>query len=226
MRVLIVEDDAGLRDAVVTVFAEESYQVDEAGDGDEGLLLAEQGIYDLLVLDIMLPGLNGIEIVKRLRKKGMTVPILLLTARDSVADRVNGLDAGADDYVVKPFAVQELLARARAVLRRHGVLNPEGDLSYDRISLRPKSHDGYVDDQPLKLTAKEYKLLEFLLLNKEQILTREQIFDRVWGFDVDTNSSVVDVYLHYLRKKLAPVGCDHLLRTVRGVGYMLSGKKS
>lgn len=224
MRVLIVEDDAGLRDAVVTVFEEESYQVDTAGDGDEGLLLAEQGIHDLLVLDIMLPGLNGIEIVKRLRKKGQTVPILLLTARDSVADRVKGLDAGADDYVVKPFAVQELLARARAVLRRHGALNPEGDLSYDRLSLRPKSHDGYVDDQPLKLTAKEYKLLEFLLMNKEQILTREQIFDRVWGFDVDTSSSVVDVYLHYLRKKLAPAGCDHLLRTVRGVGYMLSGK--
>lgn len=224
MRVLIVEDDAGLRDAVATVFAEESYQVDEAGDGEEGLLLAEQGIHDLLVLDIMLPGLTGIEIVKRLRKKGQTVPILLLTARDSVADRVKGLDAGADDYVVKPFAVQELLARARAVLRRHGVLNPEGDLSYDRLSLRPKSHDGYVEDQPLKLTAKEYKLLEFLLLNKEQILTREQIFDRVWGFDVDTSSSVVDVYLHYLRKKLAPAGCDHLLRTVRGVGYMLSGK--
>lgn len=224
MRVLIVEDDAGLRDAVVTVFAEESYQVDEAGDGDEGLLLAEQGIHDLLVLDIMLPGLSGIEIVKRLRKKGQTVPILLLTARDSVADRVKGLDAGADDYVVKPFAVQELLARARAVLRRHGVLNPEGDLGYDRLSLRPKAHDGYVDDQPLKLTAKEYKLLEFLLLNKEQILTRDQIFDRVWGFDVDTNSSVVDVYLHYLRKKLAPVGCGHLLRTVRGVGYMLTGK--
>lgn len=224
MRVLIVEDDAGLRDAVVTVFEEESYQVDTAGDGDEGLLLAEQGIHDLLVLDIMLPGLSGIEIVKRLRKKGQTVPILLLTARDSVADRVKGLDAGADDYVVKPFAVQELLARARAVLRRHGVLNPEGDLNYDRLSLRPKSHDGFVEDQPLKLTAKEYKLLEFLLLNKEQILTREQIFDRVWGFDVDTSSSVVDVYLHYLRKKLAPVGCDHLLRTVRGVGYMLSGK--
>nr|WP_323372948.1 response regulator transcription factor [Tumebacillus lacus] len=221
---LIVEDDAGLRDAVVTVFEEESYQVDTAGDGEEGLLLAEQGIHDLLVLDIMLPSLSGIEIVKRLRKKGQTVPILLLTARDSVADRVKGLDAGADDYVVKPFAVQELLARARAVLRRHGTLNPEGDISYDRLSLRPKSHDGYVDDQPLKLTAKEYKLLEFLLMNKEQILTREQIFDRVWGFDVDTSSSVVDVYLHYLRKKLAPAGCDHLLRTVRGVGYMLSGK--
>ncbi|MCX7570958.1 response regulator transcription factor [Tumebacillus sp. DT12] len=224
MRMLIVEDDAGLRDAVVTVFEEESYQVDTAGDGEEGLLLAEQGIHDLLVLDIMLPSLSGIEIVKRLRKKGQTVPILLLTARDSVADRVKGLDAGADDYVVKPFAVQELLARARAVLRRHGTLNPEGDISYDRLSLRPKSHDGYVDDQPLKLTAKEYKLLEFLLMNKEQILTREQIFDRVWGFDVDTSSSVVDVYLHYLRKKLAPAGCDHLLRTVRGVGYMLSGK--
>lgn len=221
MRVLIVEDDKSLLNAVATVFEEESYQVDRAEDGEDGLALAEQGIYDLMVLDIMLPGLTGIEILREMRKQGLTTPVLLLTARDSVEDRVKGLDAGADDYVTKPFAVQELLARARALLRRHGALSIDGDITYGRIVLRPKSHDGYVDNQPLKLTSKEYKLLEYLIVNREQILTREQIFDRVWGFDVDSNTSVVDVYMHYVRKKLAAHGCDHLVQTIRGVGYML-----
>jgi DNA-binding response OmpR family regulator len=221
MRVLIVEDDKSLLNAVATVFEEESYQVDRAEDGEDGLALAEQGIYDLMVLDIMLPGLTGIEILREMRKQGLTTPVLLLTARDSVEDRVKGLDAGADDYVTKPFAVQELLARARALLRRHGALSIDGDITYGRIVLRPKSHDGYVDNQPLKLTSKEFKLLEYLIVNREQILTREQIFDRVWGFDVDSNTSVVDVYMHYVRKKLAAHGCDHLVQTIRGVGYML-----
>jgi DNA-binding response OmpR family regulator len=221
MRILIVEDDRPLLGAIQQVFAEEAYAVDTAEHGDDGLLLAEQGIHDLIVLDIMLPGSSGLTIVEHLRKRGLATPILLLTARDSVEDRVRGLDAGADDYLVKPFAVAELLARARALLRRQGAVNPDGEIAYGRLSIRPKARDGYVDNQPLKLTAKEYKLLEYLLVNREQILTREQIFDRVWGFDVETNSSVVDVYLHYLRKKLAAHGCDHLIQTVRGVGCML-----
>ena len=221
MCVLIVEDDRSLLQAVAAVFEEERYQVDRASTGDEGLALARQGIYDLVVLDIMLPGLSGLDIIRDLRKKGMSTPILLLTARDTVEDRVRGLDAGADDYLVKPFATQELLARARALLRRGSTVSSDGEPAYGRITLRTRSHDGYVDDQPLKLTLKEYKLLEFLLLNREQIITREQIFDRIWGFDVDTSSSVVDVYMHYLRKKLAAHGCDNMLKTVRGVGYML-----
>lgn len=224
MRILIVEDDQSLLNAIVTVFEEESYQVDRADNGDDGLALAEQGIYDLVVLDIMLPGLSGIEILQSMRKMAQTTPVLLLTARDSVEDRVKGLDAGADDYLTKPFAVQELLARARALLRRHGALSLDGDLVYNRIALRRKAHDGYVDNQPLKLTSKEFKLLEYLMVNREQILTREQIFDRVWGFDVDSNTSVVDVYMHYLRKKLAVQGCDELVQTIRGVGYMLKEK--
>lgn len=221
LRILIVEDDRPLLEAIQQLFEEESYAVDTALHGDDALLLAEQDIYDLIVLDIMLPGMSGLSIVQHLRKKSIAVPILLLTARDSVEDRVKGLDAGADDYLVKPFAVAELLARARALLRRNGSVNPDGDISYGRVSIRPKSRDGYVDNHPLKLTAKEYKLLEYMLLNREQILTREQILDRVWGYEVETNSSVVDVYLHYLRKKLAPHGCDHLIQTVRGVGCML-----
>ncbi|KEO81256.1 response regulator transcription factor [Tumebacillus flagellatus] len=223
MRILLVEDDRPLLDAIRQMFEEESYAVDTAENGDDGEMLATQGIYDLIVLDIMLPGTTGLEIVQHLRKRGLATPILLLTARDSVEDRVRGLDAGADDYLVKPFAVAELLARARALLRRNSSVNPDGDITYGPLSIRSKSRDGYVDNQPLKLTAKEYKLLEFLLINAEQILTREQIFDRVWGFEVDTNTSVVDVYLHYLRKKLAVHGCDHYIQTVRGVGCMLRG---
>ena len=221
MRVLIVEDDRSLLQAVAAVFEEERFQVDRAANGDDGLGMALQGIYDLLVLDIMLPGVSGLDIIRELRKKGLPTPILLLTARDSVEDRVRGLDAGADDYLVKPFATQELLARARALLRRGSAFSPDGEPAYGRITLRTREHDGLVDDQPLKLTMKEYKLLEFLVLNREQILTREQIFDRIWGFDVDTSSSVVDVYMHYLRKKLAAHGCDQMVKTVRGVGYML-----
>jgi len=224
MRILIVEDDQSLLHAIVTVFEEESYQVDRADNGDDGLALAEQGIYDLVILDIMLPGLTGIEILQAVRKMGQITPVLLLTARDSVEDRVKGLDAGADDYLTKPFAVQELLARARALLRRNGALSLDGDVVYNRITLRRKAHDGYVDNQPLKLTTKEFKLLEYLMVNREQILTREQIFDRVWGFEVDSSLSVVDVYMHYLRKKLAAQGCDDLVQTIRGVGYMLKEK--
>jgi two-component system response regulator CiaR len=223
MRILLVEDDRPLLDAIRQMFEEDSYAVDTAEHGDDGLMLAEQGIYDLIVLDIMLPGTSGLDILQHLRKRGLATPILLLTARDTVEDRVRGLDAGADDYLVKPFAVAELLARARALLRRNGSVNPDGELTYGRLSIRPKSRDGYVDNQPLKLTAKEFKLFEFLLVNREQILTREQIFDRVWGFEVETNTSVVDVYLHYLRKKLAVHGCDHLIQTVRGVGCILKG---
>jgi len=225
MHVLLVEDDRPLREAVRAVLLEEGYQVDEADNGDDGLHLAEQGIYDLLLLDLMLPGRSGLALTRDLRRAGVTTPILLLTARDAVDDRVAGLDAGADDYLGKPFATQELLARTRALLRRNGKMSPEGDIVYGRITLRPRAHDAYVDGQPLKLTAKECKLLEFLLLNREQILTREQIFDRIWGVDVDTGASVVDVYMHYLRKKLAVHQCEGLLQTVRGVGYMLKEKK-
>lgn len=221
MRILVVEDDSVLREAVVSLLVEEHYLVDAAASGDEGLYAAEQGIYDLLVLDIMLPEINGFEIVKTLRSQGNTVPILLLTARDSVDDRVTGLESGADDYLVKPFAIRELLARVKALLRRKGNLMPDGEPSYGGITLSSKVRDGYVKQQSLGLTTKEYDVLEFMILNKEQILTREQLFDRIWGFESDTTISIVDLYIHYLRKKLAPHQLDKLIRTVRGAGFML-----
>ena len=224
MRILVVEDDSVLREAVVSLLKEEKYLVDEAATGDEGLYMAEQGIYDLLVLDIMLPEVNGLEIVRTLRTNGHTVPILLLTARDSIDDRVTGLETGADDYLVKPFAIRELLARVKAQIRRKSNQGLDGELAYGGVSLNSRIRDGFASGQPLGLSAKEYELLEFLVLNHEQVVTREQIFDRIWGFDSDTTISIVDLYIHYLRKKLAPSGLDRLIQTVRGAGFMLKEK--
>ncbi|MEN6412037.1 MAG: response regulator transcription factor [Veillonellales bacterium] len=223
MRILVVEDDALLREAIVTVFREEGYWVDEADNGDDGLFKAGQNIFDLLVLDIMLPEISGLAIVKKLRRQGLTVPILFLTARDSIEDRVAGLESGADDYLIKPFAVPELLARVKALLRRTAS-GKEGMLQYGEIALNPKLKDGFVNQNALQLTAKEYELLEFFIVNKEQILAREQIFDRIWGFESETTLGIVDLYVHYLRKKLAPFGYEAVIQTVRGVGFKLKAK--
>lgn len=223
MKILAVEDERALLEAICGVLQEEGYQMDRAERGDEGYLLAERGIYDLLVLDIMMPGMDGLTLLKKLRAKGHLTPVLLLTAKDSVESRVEGLDAGADDYLVKPFAVEELLARTRALLRRNGKYAADGELSYGPIFLRTHEHDAYVGDTPLKLTGKEYDLLQYFLHNREQILTRDQIFDRIWGIDSETNYGIVDLYVHYLRKKLAEHGCDQYIRTIRNVGYILKG---
>lgn len=224
MKILVVEDDQALREVVVAVLKEDNYLVEQTDSGDEGLYLAEQDIYDVLILDIMLPGLSGLEIVKGLRAKSMSVPILLLTAKDSIEDRVAGLEAGADDYLVKPFAVPELLARVKALLRRRGNLGKEGDLCYGGVSVNAKVRDGFVGANALQLTVKEYELLEFFVINSDQILTREQIFDRIWGFESETTLGIVDLYVHYLRKKLLPYGRDNLIQTVRGAGFMLKEK--
>jgi len=220
MKILVVEDDELLRSAITSVLTDEGYSVEDTGLGDEGLFLAEQAIYDLLVLDIMLPGLSGLEIVKQLRIKAIHVPVLFLTAKDSIEDRVTGLNIGADDYLVKPFAVAELLARIKALLRRKGS-DLEEPLVYKNISLHPKLQEAYCELEAMGLTAKEYELLEYLVVNHERILTREQIFDRLWGYESESSYGIVDVYVHHIRKKMSVTGCDHFIRTVRGVGYML-----
>lgn len=220
MKMLVVEDDAMLRDAVTSVLKGEGYDVEETDHGDEGLFLAEQEIYDLLVLDIMLPGLSGLEIVQQLRGKDIQVPVLFLTAKDSIEDRVAGLNIGADDYLVKPFAVAELLARVKALLRRK-VGSSEELIIYKKLSLNNKLQEAYYEGAAMGLTAKEYELVEYLTLNRERILTREQIFDRLWGYESESSYGIVDVYVHHLRKKMLPFTCDHFIRTVRGVGYML-----
>ena len=223
MKILVVEDDTLLREAIVSVLKGDGYSVEETDHGDEGLFLAQQEIYDLLVLDIMLPGMSGLEIVQGLREKSIQVPILFLTAKDSIEDRVAGLNIGADDYLVKPFAVAELLARVKALLRRKAGSSEEL-ISYKNISLNHKLQEGYYEAVPMGLTGKEYELIEYLALNRERILTREQIFDRLWGYESESSYGIVDVYVHHLRKKMLHVGCDHFVRTVRGVGYMLKGE--
>ncbi|MBB6734438.1 response regulator transcription factor [Cohnella zeiphila] len=223
MRVLVVEDDASLLRIVRDVFEGEGFATDGAETGDAGWYWAEQAVHDLIVLDLMLPGMNGLEIVRKLRAKSLDIPVILLTAKDAVEDLVAGLDAGADDYVTKPFAVSELLARTRAVLRRKGTIGQEGELTGGPVRLVPSVRAAFVGDAPLNLTVKEYELLECFLCNKDRIVTRDQIFDRVWGFDSSSGLTAVDVYVHHLRKKLASQGAGSALRTIRGVGYMFTG---
>lgn len=221
MQVLIVEDDLPLRHGIEAVLRDESYQVDSAENGEDGWYMAASGIYDLLILDIMLPEMDGITILKKLRESGIDTPALFLTAKDSQEDIVAGLDVGADDYLVKPFAVEILLARIRSLLRRAGKLAVEGQFVYGSITLLNKEFDASVGDSRLHLSGKEFELFQYLLQNREQILTRDQIFNRIWGFDSDTSGDIVELYIHYLRKKLTPFGIDHWIRTVRGVGYRL-----
>lgn len=221
MRILVVEDDHPLRRIIATILEDEQYEVEQAENGEEGYFLALATEYDLLILDVMLPKMDGFSVLDKLRREGRSTPTLILTAKDRVEDKVRGLDLGADDYLVKPFATQELLARVRSLLRRSGKLGREGKLMYGPLVLDTNQHEGSIHDEILKLTIKEYELLVYLVQNKEQIITRDQILERVWGMESETTDSIVDLYIHYLRKKLTPFGYDHLIRTVRGVGYML-----
>lgn len=224
MRVLVVEDERRLASVLKQGLTEQGYAVDLAFDGEEGLALAELEPYDLLVLDVMLPVLDGFAIARRLRAAGKRMPILLLTARDAVDDRVTGLDSGADDYLTKPFAFRELLARARALMRRDGrrrdpVLRA-GDLTLDPAT-RLVARDG----RAIELTSKEYAVLEYFLHNVGRVLTRTQIAEHVWDYDFVAMSNVIDVYVRSLRRKLDDDGDNRLFHTVRGVGYQLRAPK-
>ncbi len=221
MRVLIIEDNTEVASVVKAALLEEEWETDVAYNGRTGLEKALHEPYDVIILDIMLPDLDGHKVLQEIRKALLMTPVLFLTARDSVQDRVIGLDFGADDYLTKPFDIAELVARIRALSRRKGSIVQEDHIAYRRISLSSQAHDGFVDKKALHLTVKEYELLEYFLINAEQILTRQQIFYRVWGFNSDSGSAVVDVYVHYLRKKLTLHECDDYIQTVRGVGFML-----
>ncbi|MEJ9211553.1 response regulator transcription factor [Bacillus smithii] len=221
MRLLVVEDHVDLLKSMIDILSDE-FEIDSATDGEEGLFLALQDIYDAIILDVMLPGMDGFDIVQRIRKEEIDTPVLFLTAKDSLEDRVKGLDFGGDDYLVKPFYASELKARIRALLRRSGSFTTKQTICYRGIELYGKDKDVMVDGHPIKLTAKQYELLEYLIHNKGTILTKEQIYDRVWGFDSDTTIAIVEVFIHHLRKKLEPFGYHTDIQTVRGVGYRLT----
>jgi DNA-binding response OmpR family regulator len=199
---------------------EELYTVDIARDGAEALDIALAVEYDLIILDVRLPKRDGFAVCRELRARGKKTPILMLTARDSVDDRVRGLDAGADDYLIKPFAFQELLARLRALARRPAAVQDD-ILRLENLTLDTRAHQARRDAQPIDLSAREYRLLEFLLRHPGQVLTRTQIAEHIWGYDFDANSNVVDVYIRYLRRKVDDPFEPKLIQTVRGVGYKL-----
>ena len=223
MRILVVDDDQAVREALRRALAMQGYDVELAGDGEEGLLRlrSNPNAIDLLIVDILMPRLDGLEVTRRLRADGSQLPILMLTARDQVADRVAGLEAGADDYLVKPFALEELVARVRALLRRLGTEEQPTTLSFSDLVLDTGTREVTRGDEAIVLTRTEFSLLELFLRNPRQVLTRSVIFDRVWGYDFGYGSNSLDVYISYLRKKTEIGGKPRLIHTVRGVGYAL-----
>lgn len=221
MRVLVIEDDKKIASFVERGLREDGYAVDVAHDGQEGLTNAHVYDYDVLIVDIMLPNKNGYEIVRDLRSKGRQVPVLLLTARDSKEDIVRGLDAGADDYLTKPFSFDELLARVRALIRRGGSGRTER-LIYDNIEVDRLSHVARIAGKDLGLSPKEFQLLEHFVLHPEQVVRRTELLEKVWDLHFDPETNVVDVHVGHLRRKLQKAGPGPNIQTLRGVGYMLT----
>lgn len=224
MRLLLVEDEERLAEALTYILKKHRYGVDVALDGETGQTMAETGVYDLIILDRMLPGKEGLAILKELRAQGISTPVILLTAKDSINERVEGLDAGADDYLIKPFATEELLARVRALARRQVSILPKETLKAAGLVLDPLQCLVKSGASTIKLTLKESQLLELFLRHPGQVITKEQILDRVWGLDSDVEITNVETYIHYLRKKL------HLkeayIETIRGIGYCLKEKSN
>jgi two-component system, OmpR family, response regulator MprA len=221
MKILVVDDERAVRESLRRALELEGYRVQMAGDGAEAIAQLATDQPDAVVLDVLMPGVDGLEVCRHVRRSGSTLPVLMLTARDGVGDRVAGLDAGADDYVVKPFALVELLARLRALLRRSGVGAAGQTLHYADLELDPVSHQVKRGDRLVELTRTEFSLLELFLLHPRQVLTRPVIFDRVWGYDFGPGSNSLEVYVSYLRRKTEAAGEPRLLHTVRGVGYVL-----
>ena len=221
MRILVVEDDKGTARFIQKGLSEEGFMTDVVSGGQEGLFMATTEIYDLIVLDVMLPEISGFEVLKGIKQKGVSTPVLFLTAKDTKEDIIHGLDLGADDYLVKPFAFAELLARIRAVLRRGQTSDPMqklivGDLVLDRVTRQAQR-----EDKTIELTAKEFQLLEYMMRNPGQILTKTMILDRVWGYDFDTQSNIIEVHVNRLRVKVDKDFSTKLIHTVRGVGYVI-----
>lgn len=222
MRILLVEDESRLSQALVEIFKENKFNIDAVYDGAEGLAQARSGIYDLIILDIMLPKMDGITVLRTLREEKNAVPVLLLTAKEDISDKVEGLDSGADDYMTKPFSTEELLARVRALTRRRGELRDDnltlGDLSLNRKNCEIVSKES---GQAIKLSLKEFQILELLFLNPHEVITKEAIIDRIWGDNSNAEYNNVEVYISFIRKKMEFLKVKTVIRTARGIGYSL-----
>ena len=221
MRILVVDDEPAVREALERILHLEGFDVQMACDGREAVRSQAAAPADAVLLDVLMPELDGLEVCRRMRDTGDRTPVLMLTARDQVGDRVAGLEAGADDYLPKPFALEELLARLRALLRRSGWMDQREALRFDDIELDPHSHEVRRGQRLIELTRTEFLLLELFLHHPRQVLTRSQIFDRVWGYDFGATSNALGVYVGYLRRKTEAGGERRLLHTVRGIGYVL-----
>lgn len=224
MRILIVEDELHLAEALTQILKKNNYTVDAVNDGESGLDNALSNIYDLILLDIMLPKMDGISILKKLRKEGISTPVILLTAKGEISDKVVGLDSGADDYLAKPFATEELLARIRALSRRKGEVLPDNTLKFGDIELNTANLKLSKGSKDVKLILKESELLEFLIARKNTVTSKELIIEKIWGFDSEVEHNHVEVYISFLRKKLAFLNSEVTINTVRGVGYVLEEK--
>jgi two-component system response regulator MprA len=221
MHLLLVEDDEAVREALAVVLTLDGFEVSTAADGREGIRTLASARPDAIVLDVLMPGLDGLEMCRRIRATGDRTPVLMLTARAEVSDRVAGLEAGADDYLVKPFAREELIARVRALLRRTGWEDEPGVLRLEDLELDPSAHEVRRGERLVELTRTEFLLLELLMRHPRQVLTRATMFDRVWGYDFGPASNSLEVYIGYLRRKTEARGEPRLIHTVRGVGYVL-----
>lgn len=221
MKVLIVEDDKILSDTIKQCI-EKNYSVEQAYDGYEGFMFAKENIYDLILLDLMMPEMNGYEVLSKLRSNGILTPVLILTAKDSLSDKVKGLNIGADDYLVKPFEREELLARMEAIIRRNNGFFVSDILEFKDLKLNLKNRKAYIKDKEVVLQGKQFDFLEYLIRSKDTIITKEQIFDKIWGFNSDTSTNVIEVYASGIRKELKKYGYDKYIKTLRGVGYILS----
>lgn len=221
MRALVVEDEPTLRSQLVTVLREQGYAIDETGDGEEGLYLALNMPIDLAIVDLGLPGCDGISLIRKLRKKGLNYPVLILTARESWQDKVDGLEAGADDYLTKPFHMEELLARTRALLRRTGGWS-DSTLQFERMSLDTRAQQASVDDKPVELTAYEYRVLAYLATHGGEVISKSTLLDHLYDEDTDRDPNILEVFIRRLRQKLDPDKTLQPIETLRGRGYRLA----
>ena len=221
MKLLLVEDEKQLSEALQQILIKNKYSVDAVYNGDEGLDYALTGVYDVIILDIMLPKLNGIEILKMIRKRKISTPVILLTAKGSVEDRILGLDSGADDYLPKPFSPDELLARLRALTRRNGDFINENILEFSDIKLNLSTYDMEVNDNSITLTQKEFEILKYFMQRPKLVVSKDDLITKLWGFDSDVEHNNIEVYISFLRKKLAYVESNVKITTIRRVGYRL-----